>query len=488
MKVKILLMMFAVLSAFLLSSCSSLPAVLGGKETPELFPIRQNGKVGYINLKGEVVIQPHFQIAFFFSEGLAVACLERGERCGYIDPKGKFIINPQFRFAERFSEGLAAVEVEDKVGYIDKEGKFVINPQFPRSGDSLLRPFSEGLASVKIGDKIGFVDREGRIVINPQFDEATPFFDGLAAAKIGNKWGFIDKEGKIVINPQFDEAKWFIEGLAPVRIGEQYGYIDKTGKIVINPQFNLALPFSKEGLAFVTLNQKLGFIDKSGKYVINPQFSTPPNLIREAHLVTYDFGRFSFSEGLSPVKVGDKDKENVGYIDTTGKIVINPQFDLALPFYGGLAFVMIQDSMAYIDKEGKYVWRESKPTTNNNANRAVANAMNSAVNAANTAANTMANTANNSASTSQRTGRLTTDSNLRSESNKDSASLGIHYKGAKIRILDETSFTNDTGELSTWYKIRVTEYGCSVNANLGCGKDPNSSDEGWVNAKNVLID
>lgn len=87
----------------------------------------------------------------------------------------------------------------------------------------------------------------------------------------------------------------------------------------------------------------------------------------------------------------------------------------------------------------------------------------------------------------ERAGRLTTDSNVRSEPNKDAASLGIHFRNAKVEILEETSFMKDEGE-STWYKIRVTEYGCSVDTNLGCGKNnSNDSDEGWVNAKNVLV-
>ncbi len=67
---------FTILFAALMTlSCSSLRNPLG-KETPELFPIRQNQKWGYINRKGEVVVQPQFAQAWFFSEGLAVACIE----------------------------------------------------------------------------------------------------------------------------------------------------------------------------------------------------------------------------------------------------------------------------------------------------------------------------------------------------------------------------------------------------------------------------
>lgn len=500
MKIKTLFALFGICFAFGFTSCNSVINPLGGKETPKLFPIRQNGKNGYINSKGEVVIQPQFAFTLPFSEGLAAVCIGSG-KCGYIDETGNFAINPQFDSALRFSESLAAVVVGDKLGYIDRNGKYVINPQFTAAGRGPGRidafsTFSENLARVKISDKFGFIDKTGKIIINPQFEDAMPFFDGLAATKIGDKWGYIDKEGKIIINPQFEIAQPFINGLAAVLIGKQFGYIDKTGKIVINPQFDNALPFSDEGLAAVSLNQKMGFIDKDGKYVVNPQFGVTWwfGSLEEAFLVTSDLGRMSLSEGLTPVRIGDKERK-FGYADETGKVIINPQFEEAFPFYGGLALVSINGgpdgTIAWIDKEGKIIWRETKPTPLPTPNLPMSNSnMNTAIITNSNVSNTTNNSIRDEPPPSpQRTGRLTTDSNLRSDANKDSASLGIHFKGAKITILDETSYTNDKGELSTWYKVRVTEYGCSVNANLGCGKNTaNDADEGWVNAKVVLLD
>jgi hypothetical protein len=70
------------------------------------------------------------------------------------DKTGKFIINPQFDSAWFFSDGLALVEVGKKWGYIDKTGKFVINPQFD-SADF----FSDGLALVEVGKKWGYIHR-----------------------------------------------------------------------------------------------------------------------------------------------------------------------------------------------------------------------------------------------------------------------------------------------------------------------------------------
>ncbi|CAN5744197.1 hypothetical protein BH20ACI4_BH20ACI4_22910 [soil metagenome] len=86
------------------------------------------------------------------------------------------------------------------------------------------------------------------------------------------------------------------------------------------------------------------------------------------------------------------------------------------------------------------------------------------------------------------TGRLTTDLNLRDEPNKYAYSVGIHFKDARVIVLETASYELE-GAVATWYRIRVTEFGCSVDANLGCGKNsPNDADEGWVNSKYILLD
>jgi hypothetical protein len=483
---------------------------------PELYPVVQGQKVGYMNREGRVVIQPQFKVSFLFSEGLAAACLEHDDRCGYINAEGKFVIPPQFKGAMRFSGGLAAVMVVDKVGYVDKTGKLVIAPQFGGGNNPafMLATFSEGRARVKVGDRYGFIDETGAAVINPRFEDAQPFFEGLAAAAVDKKFGFIDKTGKFVIQPQYDDAGPFSDGLAAVKVGEKFGYTDKTGRLVIVPQFDAAFPFSKEGLALVFRDKKVGLINKGGVQEIATLFDPPalPIPWEAVFLFTPEVGRASFSEGLTGVTNGDG---KAAYIDRSGKFVINTQSEVGLPFFHGLAMVATSKTstpgateLAWVDKAGQSVWREvvKNPSDNANTNTAAADT-NSNANVstnANVAANFNAanvNTANvntsnvntsgnmNSAPAARgRTGRLITDANLRSAPNKDSASVGIHFRGATVQILDESRYERD-GEVVTWYKVKILRYGRSVDANLTGGKNnPSDADQGWVNAKLVSPD
>lgn len=94
-----------------------------------LIPVTINSKVGYIDLKGNVIINPIFDRGNDFYEGLASVSL--GGKWGFIDTTWKFVIEPQFSNAGCFSEGLAPVHTEFSINgsynsFIDKSGKVAI--------------------------------------------------------------------------------------------------------------------------------------------------------------------------------------------------------------------------------------------------------------------------------------------------------------------------------------------------------------------------
>ena len=301
-----------------------------------LHPIKIDDKYGYIDQTGRVIIQPQFDNAWNFSEGMAV--INIGNKYGYIDTMGELLIPPQFDFTFSFSEGLAVVKMDDKCGYIDKSGQVVISLQF-----KLGSGFSEGLARVPIDLKCGYIDKNGQVVIQPQFDSAGNFSEGLAYVQIDGKYGYIGKSGQFVIQPQFDSASNFSEGLARIKIDNKYGYISKSGQLVIPPQFDsvavgnwdISGNFS-EGLANVQIDGKYGYIDKSGQFIIPPQFDSASN----------------FSKGLASVQIDGK----YGYIGKSGQFVIPPQFNYAGGFSESLARVKIGEQERYIDKKGRFIY------------------------------------------------------------------------------------------------------------------------------------
>lgn len=353
---------FFVLSAVILTFAQT-------KDDPvKLFPVFVNGKYGYINAKGKMIIQPRFVMANKFHDGLAlVTVLDKKNNFGlsapdgslvekqeYIDTTGKFTLpSGKYNFFTSFSEGLAGVTVNEikdlQLGfvYIDTTGKIVIGPQF-LFGEN----FHEGTAEVKMQDgKSGVIDRQGRFIIPPIYDSVMAFSEDVGigmTAKNGNepllsqkpedvKSFLYDRKGKIIAEiSNLIVLDYFSEGLALVANEKGWGFIDKTGKIVIEPRRAYVLGFS-EGLCPVSADKNFGYIDKTGKTVIEPRFQAA----------------FKFSNNLARVVINEK----YGFIDKTGKIIIQPQYSYLEDFKDGLAYARQDEFNGYIDKSGKFIWK-----------------------------------------------------------------------------------------------------------------------------------
>ncbi|MFT4155089.1 WG repeat-containing protein [Parafilimonas sp.] len=87
-----------------------------------LAAVMKNGRYGYIDIKGNTVIDFRFSNARTFADGLAPASDEKG-LWGYINGKGDFIISPEYNFADSFDNNEARVIKGSSVYFIDKNNK-----------------------------------------------------------------------------------------------------------------------------------------------------------------------------------------------------------------------------------------------------------------------------------------------------------------------------------------------------------------------------
>ena len=220
------------------------------------------------------------------TQGAQLKAVYLNGKWGYADRHGKIVIKPQFDAARPFADGLAQVgmlneelpELEARPnirwGYIDETGSIIVELRY-----TILRGFSENLAAAAILD----TEKPERLLIG-------------RGNRLNLKWGYVDRTGREVIPMQFFDAGDFAEGLAPVNAGgsgggnevslcgspANYGYIDKTGAFIIKPQFTNAAQFQK-GRARVSIGRityagrclccaprfigRHGFVDRSGTFI-----------------------------------------------------------------------------------------------------------------------------------------------------------------------------------------------------------------------------
>ncbi len=313
-------------------------------------------RYGYIDHSGRLKIEAKFDCARSFREGLAAVnfgCADNtseitGGKWGFINQQGLMVIKPIYDSVGDFHEGLAWIynKSTKKLSYVNRKGKELPTLDMQRrDGFSQRRAndFSEGRAVVWVDGGFSYISQQGE-VSSKVYYAAEDCSNGLCIVRNAHKkYEFVDVNGKFQFAPEFDEVSPFSGGLALVSVfyknTRRYGYINKQGKLVVPVALIEASDFS-EGLAAVvdSKDKKWKFINTRGSIVITP------NLIG-------DLGFGDFSEGMVKVEIGGL----WGYMNNSGKLVINPQFSDAEDFSEGLAAVEKDDQWQYIDKRGNTV-------------------------------------------------------------------------------------------------------------------------------------
>lgn len=220
----------------------------------------------------------------------------------------------------------------------------------------------ESLFPVLRSGKWGYIDAAGKIVVDPQYYRVSQANEGrLIVWENPKRCLILDSKGRYICDSPFWQStviyrNGFIKG--PVENG--YRFADRSGKLLPGV-FTRARDFS-DGFAAVSIEHfhvlnedkkshnlvpKWGFIDTSGELVVSPNY-----------LAVGDF-----VDGLAPVYVGGRlDQYEIAtggmwaFINPQGTLEIEPRFTSAASFSEGLAKVGFGDMMiGYIDQKGNLI-------------------------------------------------------------------------------------------------------------------------------------
>jgi hypothetical protein len=260
-----------------------------------------------------------------------MAAAEQDKKWGFLNTSGEWAIEPQYDKVKYFNSGYALVLKDDQWQYIDRNNQVLDIP----ATEEKLYDFEDGVAFWRSGDKVGLLGTDGKPVLEPTYDVIKDIKNGHAKVKKGELWGMIDTSGKEVIPAEYEDIgnTWSPHGVYGKK-DEQYGIIHNGSFNPIEGATDVWIFHGDAPLTYAEQDKKIGFVDSSGKWVIEPQF---------------DKAR-AFSDGLAPIADGKK----WGFIDEKGEMVIEPQYRDAEVFADGRAPVKDKD-WGFIDTSGKLV-------------------------------------------------------------------------------------------------------------------------------------
>ena len=323
----------------------------GWREGSPLAPLRIDGKWGYIDRAGTMVIAPAWDDVWQFFDGTAVVAVkgdtkytenpygdgvlvDTGTRYGLIDLTGKVLYEPVYEdllngggWNRTSGNGLVVLQRDRKWALGDNKGALLTDFLYD---DIVLRWQSDDPIEVSCGLDYGFLNPDGTALTPLQYQAVYSFSEDLAAVQEqSGLWGYIDRTGATVVEAKYQDAGSFSCGLAAVcdRDSRSWGYIDATGAWVIQPTFSSAFHFTPAGYAEVELDgSKKGVIDRAGKVLLETEYDVA---ISDDGIVTVNSGYdedtaefYDLSSGeAKPATILTASMDLTDYMPFTGKKV-----------------------------------------------------------------------------------------------------------------------------------------------------------------------
>lgn len=246
---------------------------------------------------------------------------------GLAKADGTLLIPCMYDKVSTYSNGRVLVKKGNEISFVNLDNNRLV---LCHDDISDFTNWSENRAALRMADGWHMADAELR-TSSTAYEALGMFSGGYAAAAQNGRWGVVDPTGEWLVSPEYD-------GIITDSLGRCYNqgavFAQKGGQAVLLVDgqqvaaFEDAHPFGSEGYAAVKKNGLWGFVDTTGQVQIDFQYE-------DAH---------SFGQHLAAVSVDGA----WGYISLSGKIVIEPFYLEAGSFASGAAPVHTVDGWSFL--------------------------------------------------------------------------------------------------------------------------------------------
>ena len=305
-----------------------------------------------------------FEDACLFSEELGA--VKVNGKYGYLDTSGNMIIPPTYDEANPFNDNIAIIKKDGLYGAIDKENNIIIPIEYddllnfsshdnPEDSSYFEKFFFCPYICAKKNGKYGCINKNNDIAVDFTYDNPMEinYSNNNTIAIIidnDNKQGIIDLNSDFIVEPKYSNVLGNNNQNSNILVTEstdgnlcKFGFINLDTRKVIDSQYD-SPPFFNDNIAAVCVKRKYGFINSDGDYIIDPSYLAASN----------------FSEGLAAVQMYSETSLKYGYINKENELVIPAIYDFAMEFYEGNAVVVIDNKEFVIDTSGNIL--ETSPS------------------------------------------------------------------------------------------------------------------------------
>lgn len=291
----------------------------------------KDSKYALIGLNGESLANFNYPYVGMPGDGLLAFQEKTNGKYGYIDEYGNVIISPRYTGAQPFRDGRAVVYISEdhrkKSGLIRKDGNYILSPEY---NDILL---------------LG----ETRAAIGKAIDEKKTF--------IGSKYAIADTNGNFLTDYRFYGVMDYVNGIASVYDDTHTFFIDRNGKTVQNlPKVRGGGALTLIGIVVQSnVDQRLSYFDRSGKVIWKQNTIIPlkpPYLVKEEKFKSNKdyFVYFPQVEGMANQAAQKKVNEKLRELSQFKNVPSNVELDYS--YSGDFAVTFIQKDLLVLELNG----------------------------------------------------------------------------------------------------------------------------------------
>ncbi|HMR18900.1 MAG TPA: WG repeat-containing protein [Sphingobacterium sp.] len=321
----------------------------------DLIPVYDQGKWGYINGEGKVVIPFVYDDAHRFH--CEKALVYRDGRYMFINAQNQIKETLPYSNVRLLNNGFFVYRKVKGYGWMASCGGRV-----DFEGYKVINGFHNPYILVSQNGKYGYLNNKKEVLLPLVYDDAEDFHNGLAYVRKDGERIFIDTLGNTVFSGEkYDRMLSFSEGLAWGFRDRRYFALDTSGQEIFSVDYDKVEPFL-EGVSIVEKDNKYGIIDKSGNIIVPllyDDLSFEGDNIKaerddyygvintEGRIVAPIVYDYIYERSFGRIIVNKNDK--FGLLDRTGKELLPVKYDDIDELWNGLLVLKLGDK-SYIAK------------------------------------------------------------------------------------------------------------------------------------------
>lgn len=299
--------------------------------------VSKDGKYGLIDLSGNKLLECEYEEIKALKGAENNILVKKDGKIGLVNEAGQKIIDTVYTNILTLEEGYTneyiIVNENNQYGIITTSGKITIEPQY----ESIKYVKSSDYYAVKTGESWKLVNTSGEGFLDGLYNDIVEVKgDNIIVAKDG-KYGVVNKNNEVLIPLEYDSLKYTFSIYYIAKKGDKFGIVNTNNETIVNLEYT-RMNYVQSGnfiIADKTETETVVFDSNLAQKItgIISEVNTEKGYIKVYADEDYKYYNFKFEEKSnidilsSNTLVLSKKDGKYGYIDKSGNVVVDYQFD-----------------------------------------------------------------------------------------------------------------------------------------------------------------